>query len=244
MAVGRDTLIVAVLIFNVLFPTFAYAFTTLAVDGDGEIDSVIDPDELLLAGIDIENATTHTVIHGAAWTEFEVGSETFRVQWVEDQGLGWLFDNSPGFALQRRANPIDRMFNTWLFPLNIRWVNPSNGTALDVLSNATLVDAYEESKGWAKIDLKNDVRIVLFTANSTISPTFEDAVEVNGTVLVTIATPAMDDFSLLGFIDFFTGTLIGDNMYGLPSVFSWIMRLLSVVSILALAWFVKDMTQI
>lgn len=238
----RDALIVTVLVFNILFPTFAYAFTTLAVTGDGVIDSVIDPDVLLLDGINIENATTHTIDHGETWTEFEVGAETFRVMWAED--IDGLFYDDPGFAIQRRANPIDRAFNTWLFPLNIRWVNPVNGTALDVLDNSTLIDAYDEERGYAKIDLKEDARIVLFSHNETIADTFEDSIEVNGTILVTVASAISDDFSFLGLIDFFTGTLIGDNLYGLPTIFAWIMRLITGLSVLALAWFVKDMTQI
>lgn len=241
----RDALIVTVLIFNILFPTVAYAFTTLADEGTTIDSSIIDPDTLLLAGINVANSTTHTVEWENGWVEYAQEDATYRLRWANDQGFGALFDNGPGFALEKRTNPIDRVFGTWLFPLHLKFENTTGGHAGDeIASNSTVVDQYNEEYGWAKLGLEKSSMVLLFTQNTTISPTFEDAIMVNGTVIVTLCTVVSDDFSLGGLIDFFAGTLLGDNLYGMPTIFAWVMRLITGLSVLALAWFIKDMTQV
>jgi len=237
----RDALILAVLVFNILMPTLAYGFTTLASAGNESVAGIFDPDLLLLAGINIENSTTHTVEWETDWVEYELSDATYRLRWQEDQAFGALFDNGPGFALEKRVNPIDLLFGTWLFPLHLKFENSSGVAAMEILDNATLVEAYEATYQWAKIGVEGTDKLLIFTANSTISPTFEDAVMVNGTVIATFADLVGEEISINGFIEFFADTLIGNNLYGLPSVFSWIMRLITGISALALAWFIKDM---
>jgi hypothetical protein len=240
----RDALIVSVLVFNVLFPTLAYAFTTIVATDSDLSPGFIDADLLLLAGIDVANSTTHTVEWGAGWVEFEQNDATYRTSW-ETQFDWWTLENVDGFDLQKRTNPIDRAFGTWFFPERIRFANTTNGLAeMGTASNATVVAEYNEEYGWSKIGVEKSSMILLFTHNTTISPTFEDAIMANGTVVITFCTIADDGFSLTGIIDFFAGTLLGDNMYGLPTIFAWIMRLITGLSVLALAWFIKDMTQI
>lgn len=240
MGATRDGLIVTMLVFNILFPTFAYAFTTLA-DMGLDTGSYLDPDVLLFAGIRIENSTTHTIVWGGGWVEYDMGDlGDYRLSW--DNFMVAIYPTD-GFQLQKRSNPLDRLLSTWIFPEIILFQNEDsisyNGDL--VLSNETVITSWDETYGWSRFTPLSTSQNLFFTFNSSISANFTEAMDADGSVVATFANLAEEDMSLNGFIAFYTGLILGDALYGLPPTFAWIIRLITALSILSLAWLIKDL---
>jgi len=245
----KAALIIFILGFNIVFPVFGYALTSLSPVQE-DIDNVsLDKRKLQAAGITITEGLSQNVTWANTWTEYALGNETFRLMWFEHLPGA----DADGFAFQRRVNWVDKQLNTWWFPYSMLIVDPLTRKTLSLthigvtvivrqpILNQTVINKWDDEYGWSWVNAQPNLD-VFFTYNTTAYTSIQEAIE-GGLVVVTLAKASSFDksFDWWQAWDWYMSLMIGDQAFGMPIEITWIFRILTGFSTLAVIWFAKDL---
>lgn len=246
----KAMLILFILAFNVFFPVFGYALTSLSPIDLSNMDNIsIDKRQLQAAGVTISDGLSQNVTWEGGWFYYPLGNETFRVKWDN-----WLpFSDTDGFAFQRRVNWIDKQLNTWWFPYSMLVVDSLTRQKLSVtmvgatpivtqpILNQTVLLKWDSVYSWSWVSANPNIE-VFFTYNATAYSSLGEAMDA-GTVIVTLAKGSSfnKSFDWWQAWDWYVSLMIGDSAFGVPIEISWIFRALTAFSTLAIVWFAKDL---
>lgn len=230
---GAQTRIyVFVLILNIVFPVLGYTFTAFGEDTqDYEIS--LNPDSLMAAGITLVDAESHNITYDGPWVEYVLLNLTIRSSWYAD-----------AIVFQKRS-PIGKAFNTWLFPYFVDVKSLQTNVWSGALLNVTIIDDWDSEYNWSRFVLADGHHIFVTpyaTDNNISKAVFED-----GHVNVTIAKSFEEDetsFNFWNFLGWYSSLIIGDQSWGLPSIFSWFIRILAAISLFAMVMLTKDLIRI
>jgi hypothetical protein len=238
MAEGRGSnnlrLYVITLAFTMIFPVLGYTFTNLpGVIGD--YDTSISDETLMLAGITLTDAESHDLTWTGAFQYYNVSNKLFRVQWKADWRDPWITPIGDGIAVERPGS------FEWWDANKVRltsWVARNN---FKVITNASIVSEYDINYNWTRYvtDTGFQVLITPYTRGVSINTAVYDEAHLNvtlGTALVESST-----FNFRQFVNWYFSMLLGETSFGLPSVFSWMIRLISAISVLSAILLAKEL---
>lgn len=230
---GAQTRIyVFVLILNIVFPVLGYTFTAFGEDTqDYEIS--LDPDALMAAGITLSDAESHNISYEAPWVVFDELNTTIRARWLYG-----------AIAFQKRS-PIGWAFNSWRFPYVIDVKSVLSNRWHGSIKNSTIVIDFNTEYNWTRFILEDGHHI--FVTPYADDGNMSKAIWDDGHVNVTIAKNFEEkgtNFNFWNFLGWYTALIIGDQSWGLPSIFSWFIRILAAISIFAIVMLTKDLIRL
>jgi hypothetical protein len=232
---GYLKLYMFVLVFSMMFPTFTYAFTTFGAEAE-LYDVTLDPESLILAGITLQESQLHNLTFDGAQKYYEIQAEnrTIRAAW-HDEFFNWATTQNWGDGIVFQVQgPLDRYLDTWYVPQKIWIESVRSGNHWQLLPNASIVQEWDNEYNWSRFKLESGYMVFIepFYRTSNIS----QAVYVDGILNVTVAKGIVEgesEINLANFVNWYWGLIVGLDRYGLPAAFSWILRIIAAIQVLA-----------
>lgn len=241
---GMKSLYIFVLVLNIVFPVMTYTFTTFGSSPEGyEID--LDNDALMMAGIHLVHGESHNLSYVGGWVIWTDINVTIRASFRANQKNPWFTNLGDGVQLQKQS-AIDRalgptsFINPYVVPLKSVITNKWHRC----VKNITIVSDYDRDFNWSKFVTMDGHTIFLTPHESHGNMTkavYEDA-HLNCTIAKTYEEET--NFNFWRFIGWYTSLMIGSESWGLPSIFSWVLRILGAVSLFAGIMLTKELIRI
>lgn len=232
-------LVIFMLIFSMLFAPLSYAFTMLGVDEPTEyIETGLDSDAIISLGLTIANSQYENVTFEGGWFYYELNTLRVRVRWVNATEDYFEFDS--------QSHPIEIFANTWFLPTDSQIIKPDglglsrNGT----IKETDVISYYQSVYHWTRFIIKEFALNLFFAPdNNTIS--IIDQLD-SGTIKVVMArvTDETDNFNFLSFVNWYWNLITGQNTFGLPPIFSWIIRIITAIQFVCAVWVTKDLLRV
>lgn len=205
-------LVIFFLIFSLTFPVIGYALTPGSEMDTGNISH----EDLMQAGIILNNADSQNITRAGGWVNFDVGDQEYRVKWNGDDEF--IF-RTP----------------TWL----IGWIIP---VEIDRISEAEVLSEFDVSYNWSHFTIDNEGNAeadALFTVYPGCGNiTYTIAV---GNITLTIGrgfdTGSQDT---LAFGNWFLGLVFGWDTGGMPDFFVWVVRLIALIGLASAVLLVRE----
>lgn len=238
---NRLGLYVFVLVLNLVFPVLGYTFTTFGTDYQ-DYDVNLDPDTLMMAGITIIGAESHNVTYNGEWVYFETQNKTTRFRFMDDILGPALFVVADGIAI-RRQSAVSTALDTWLFAHKVAVKGLKTGKYAEAIHNATIIAEWEPVYNWSMFSITDGTKIFItcFSGSNITKSVYEDGT-LNITVGQTFAETS--NFNFWQFLGWYSSLMLGQQSWGLPPVFAWVIRLFSALSILAMILLAKEMIRL
>jgi len=111
--------------------------------------------------------------------------------------------------------------------------------------NSTIIQEWNDNYNWSMFRIPQEGLVMIIQPPPT-SDNLTDAVYNDGMITITIGKSLEIDenINLRKIINWYMGLLLGDRTWGLPSFFTWIVRILTALSVLAMAVFLKEMLRL
>jgi hypothetical protein len=238
-------LIVLILIISLTFPVFAMGLTQF---GEAEItkyDIAVSPEALVSAGIMLGDAESHNVSYGGGFVYFTLNDSDVRIKW-DDLGLdpSTLLPIGDALMVQRKS-PLGRVLNSWIFPERLYIFGELTDYKSLYVYNSTIIQEWNDNYNWSMFRIPQEGLVMIIQPPPT-SDNLTDAVYNDGMITITIGKSLEIDenINLRKIINWYMGLLLGDRTWGLPSFFTWVVRILTALSVLAMAVFLKEMLRL
>ncbi len=234
-------LYVFILVLNLVFPVLGYTFTSFGEMSE-RYELNLDPDSLMTIGLNLVDAESHVLTFGAAgWEEYELVNVTIRAQWARHRLVSLIYQDDIRFQKQ---SAISKAFNIWLTPYTVEVKSILTNEWFPGLRNDTILRDFDTEFNWTRFVLKDGhhVFVTPFATDGNMSK----AIYVDGVLNVTIAKSFDEDttFNFWRFVGWYSSLLIGDQSWGLPSVFAWVLRILGALSVFAVVMLTRDLIPI
>lgn len=234
---GTLRLVVFSFVLSILFPMFAYTFTTFGVYPE-QFDMMLDVEQLENAGIKLSEYETHDVTFGGAAQEYTVKNTTMRVKWMDTIIWGDYFAN-------QQQSVIEKVLGTWIYPIEMDLVlDMAAGFILgNDLTNSTVVLNFNSEYNWTKYSPVQNSLTVFITTLAADDNNITKAIYETGTVTVTVASQVfgVEDHNLGDFGNWYLQIVTGNGGdWGLPPFLSWIISVFSFITLLAGVLLVKE----
>jgi hypothetical protein len=239
---GRLSLYVFVLVLNLVFPVFSYTFTTFGSEAQ-EFEASLDADTLTMAGINLVDAETEVMTYDGAWMIFGDLNVTFRARFGSDIRNPRLTIVGDGIGVQKQS-PVSLFGNDWAIVYRPDIKSVQTNQWLKLIANETIVQDYDATYNWSRFILETGHQV--FITPNLDHGNVTRAVYVDGVLNMTIGRTFEEDthFNFWKFLTWYTSLLIGAQSWGLPSMFSWIIRILGAMSILSVVMLTKELTRV
>jgi len=240
---SRDRIFIFVLVLNLVFPVLGYTFTTFGVSPE-EYELDLDPNSLMMIGINFIDAESHTLEYNGGWTEFVLLNVSIRVQFMDDVKDPWWTSVGDGIGFQKES-PISKAFDSWYVPYRIAVKSVITNKWSKLITNETLIRDFEFYYNWSRFILSDghNVFVTPFDPDGNMTKAVFD----DGKLNVTIAKSFEADqtsFNFWSFLGWYSSILIGDTAWGLPSVFAWFLRILAAISIFSVVMLTKELIRL
>ncbi|MBA7491423.1 hypothetical protein ES702_01968 [subsurface metagenome] len=231
-----------VLILNLIFPVLSYTFTAFGGSPE-DYEISLDSNSLLIAGINFEDAESHNLTYNGGWVEYVLLNRTMRAQFMDDYQFSIVYDAEDGIGFQKMG-VLGKPFDSWFIPVGVGVKSVLSNIWMRQISNATIVTEWNEEFNWSRFVLRDghQVFVTPFATDGNITKAvFEDA-HLN----VTIAKSFAEDtsFNFWKFLGWYSSLMIGDQAWGLPSMFAWILRILGAISVFAVVMLTKELIKL
>lgn len=220
-----------ILVLNLVFPVLGYTFTAFGETSERyELD--LNADSLMEIGLNIVDGESHTLTFGAAgWEEYLLLNVSLRAQWTRHR-LATL-EYQDAVRLQKQS-AISKAFDIWLTPYTAAVKSVATNEWFPGLRNETILRDFDTEFNWSRFVLKDGHHIFItpFAADGNMSK----AIYQDGVLNVTVAKSFDEEdtrFNFWRFIGWYFSLLIGDQAWGLPSIFGWVVRILAALSTFA-----------
>ena len=234
-------LYVFILVLNLVFPVLGYTFTSFGVQSERyEMD--LDPDSLMLIGLNLRDGESHTLVFKSGiWEYYTVINVSIRAQW-DTHGLLTLPDED-GIRIEKQS-AISKAFNTWAFSYVVPVKSVASNEWFTDMRNDTIVRDFDPEHNWTRFVIKDGHHI--FVTSFLTDGNITKAVYDDGILNMTIAKSFDEDatFNFWRFLGWYSSLLIGDQSWGLPSIFSWVLRILGALSVFAVVMLTRDLIPI
>lgn len=217
-------------ILSILFPTFAYTFTTFGEEPE-PFDSSLSVAQLINAGVMLSDFEVHNVTYGGAAQEFEIKNTTMRVQWKDRLLTG------PYFANQQQTI-IEKRLGTWVWPIEMDWrtIGGAGFLPSKQLTNSTVVSNFDPTFNYTRYECVQNGMSVFITTLAADTNNITKAIFETGTVTVTVGSPIFkgQDINFENFGKWYISVVTGQgDDWGLPPFMSWVVRIFSFLTFLA-----------
>lgn len=217
-------------ILSIIFPTFAYTFTTFGEEPEN-FDISLTVDQLINSGVILSDAVSHNVTYLGGAQEYTVKNTTMRIAWKNNIITGSYFAN-------QQQSLIELWLGTWIYPIEMDWVHDQSVGFLpsQQLKNATVVNKFDPQYNWTKYELVQNGLTVFITTLASDDNNISKAIYETGTVTITVGTPvfAGQDINFENFGKWYMSVVTGQgDDWGLPAFMSWVVRIFSFMTFLA-----------
>lgn len=228
-------LVIFMLIFSLIFPPISYAFSTFSTETPDVISS-LDVDDLISLGLILEISVTNNVTYGGDWVYYDLNQTDYRIKW---------FNDTDTFLIQSRINPIDQLLDSWYFPHDCL-LGDTTGLIISKEGEITeleIINYFDNEYNWTRIITDFSINIFWTLTNDTY--TIETQLD-SELIYVTFAKVYTEEtqYSFSRFINWYWGTFTGQNSYGLPEVFSWVLRVITAIQFVCAVWVIKDVLRV
>lgn len=222
---------VFVLILNLIFPVLGYTFTAFG-ESPQDYEADLDPDSLMKIGINLVDAESHNFTYLGGYQYYTLLNVSIRAEW-----------RTYGIIFQKQSS-ISKAFNSWLFPYRLELKSIMTNEYMDHIPNATIVMEFNTDFNWTRFVLRDGHHLFItpFANDGNISKAVYD----DGHINMTIAKSFEDDttFNFGRFLGWYSSILVGDQTWGLPSIFSWFVRILGALSVFAVVMLTKELIRL
>ena len=225
-------------ILSLLFPTFAYTFTTFGEEPDNFVDT-LTVEELINAGIQLGDGEAHNVTFGGVHQEYTVKNTTMRVQWVDRFLL-------PDYFANQQQDFISRVLDTWaLGSEEMDWVDdPAAGfLPSKLLTNDTVINNFDPKYNWTMYTLVQNSLTVFITATKPDAGNITKAILETGIVTVTVGSQVFDGSTInfKNFGEWYIKVVTGQGSdWGLPSFMQWVVQVFAFITLLSAVLLAKE----
>ena len=233
---------ILIMVLSILFPVFSYAFTSIGSTDFEEYDISLNPDSLIEVGLVLVDGVSETILWDEGFVYFELLNKTIRAQWGADLRFP---DTSDGVVIQKRSF-ISEITNSWIAPYTYTLRASQLNYQTQIADNISIVNNYQAAYNWSRWICEDGYQVFFTPFN--MSRSFTDEVMTYGEMNMTIGRAFNENqgggFSFGEFITFYLGLISGGDTFGLPWYFSWLMRLISAISVLTAIMLIKDLTRL
>lgn len=245
--VGYTKLYVTVLIFSLLMPVISFALTTWE-DNVEDYEIGIDPDVLIMAGISLSDGITHNVSWKSPYVYYNFENKTIRTKWTDTWTriglLGGIVDMGDGLAFETQT-ATNKFLNNWWLPYKYRMRPASQSSWSYIANNMTILSNWDPKFNYSRFILEDGYQI-FFTPNDpseNLSTALFDQAHLNCTIGITLSE-AGANFGFMQFINWYWSIMIGSHSYGLPAFMSWVVRLISALTLLSGVLLAREMLRL
>jgi hypothetical protein len=212
------SLYIFVLVLNLVFPVMSYTFTAWGSQSEN-YELTLDPDDLMTIGLNLIDGESHNHTFGSGeWKYYSLMNVSTRARWDTFRVVGAVYYD--GIRFQKQS-PISLAFNSWLSTYTVEIKSLLSNEWFVVLRNETIVRDFDGNITKAVYD---DAHL-----NITLAKSFDESEE---------------RFNFWNFITWYGSIVIGSRSWGLPSIFSWVIRILAGISMLTVILLVKELTRV
>jgi len=219
---------------SMIFPVLGYTFTNFP-SGIGDYDITLTAESLMLAGITLEDAESHNVSWGGPFQYYTIGNVSLRSAWDEDWHDPWITPIGDGLVVERQGT-----FG-WLDPGKLNLKSQVTGITKRVISNVTIVNEYDINYNWTWFTTEHGSQVFITPYVRGQNITYAVFNEGHLNVTIGSAIEETGNFNFMKFINWYTSLLIGELSWGLPPVFSWIVKIISAITILSVILLAKEL---
>lgn len=229
-----------VLVLNLVFPVLGYTFTSFGSQSE-RYELSLDPDSLMIIGINLVDGESHTLTFGAAeYDEYQLLNVSLRARWARHRIPGTL-NYEDNLRFQKRST-VSQAFDSWLLPYLVRVKSIASNEWFWGLRNETIIRDFDSIYNWSRFVLTDGHHV--FVTPTTNHGNITLAVFGDQELNVTIAKSfeeAGERFNFWRFVGWYSSILIGDQSWGLPAAFSWVIRILGGISIFAVIMLTREL---
>lgn len=197
-----------------------------------------------MAGITLADGESYNVTYLGDWEYYEVQNRSIRVKWVDDWTDPATFLSLGEGLIFQKKSPLGKFLNNWWWA-QLMWID---GSKMEfphkIVSNVTVVNQWNPSYEWSQFESTEGILIFITPPEEDMNIT--EAVYDEGVLTVTIGEGYSEEekFNFQSFVTWYIGIIVGDQTWGLPPFFSWIVRILSVMTILSALIVAKEMLKL
>ena len=239
---SSDSLYIFILVLNLVFPVLGYTFTSFGADfQEYEID--ISPDALAMAGISLVNAESHNLSYNGGWQYWTLINFTIRAQFMDDVRDPWITIVGDGVGFQKQSS-IGIAPNSWSVPYRVPVKSVATNEWTKHIANETIVRDWDNKYNWSRfiIGSGHNIFITPFEDHGNITRAVYEDAHINCTIAKTFETET--NFNFWRFIGWYTSIMVGSESWGLPSMFSWALRILGALSIYTVVMLTKELIRL
>ena len=238
--IGSTKLYVTVLIFSLLMPVISFALTTWEDDVE-DYEIAIDPDVLMMAGITLSDGITLNVTYQSAFVYFEFENQTIRTKWTDTWSLE---PNKTGFGFETQG-VINKWLDNWWYPYHYKLRPQSEASWRKIATNLTILSNFEPEWNYSRFILEDGYQVFFtpYDPSENLSFAIYDSAHLNCTIGKTLMEDGAS-FSFMQFMNWYWSLMIGSNSFGLPTFMSWIVRLISALTLLSGVLLAKEMLRL
>jgi len=231
---GYIKLYITTLVIALVFPVLGYTFTNFP-SAMGDYDVSLSAESLMMAGITLEDAESHNITYGGPFRYYDIGNISLRSAWDENWKDPWITPLGDGLVVERQGT-----FG-WLDPGKLNLKSQVTGITKRVISNVTIINEYDINYNWTWFTTEQGSQ--LFITPFIRGQNITYAVLTQGQLNVTLGSALEEtgNFNFMKFVNWYTAILIGETTWGLPSVFSWVLRIISGITVLSVVLLAKEL---
>lgn len=228
-------LYIFILVLNLVFPVLGYTFTTFG-ETQQRYETSLDPDSLMTIGVNLVDAESHILTFRGPYVYYALINVTIRGSWT-------TLMSSHGLIFEKQS-AVSLAFDNWWFPYKVGVKSVASNEWFVILRNETILRDFDTEYNWSRFVLEDGhhVFITPFANDGNMSK----AIYVDGTLNVTLAKSfdTETNFNFWTFIGWYSSMMIGDQSWGLPSVFAWVLRILGALSLFATIMLTKELIKL
>lgn len=244
-------LMIMVICFSIFFPVFGYGLT---FEGSGMSQSdMISENSLIEAGIDIGDSTSiqmNGTLEDGGWVTFTLTDFSYYVLWDN------MSASAHRFYITRSSTLIPSLHRPMFTPpeyINNSIKETGNGTDYAILDN------WDSNYNWTRASIRGSDTWLGFGQETDVEMFWTIPKYANGTDIYASLPEAMlgpntevvvtlgrswresDDVNLWVFVNWFTRLLTGVEDYGMPLILVWVLRVISMITLVVGAMVVIEL---
>jgi len=159
---------------------------------------------------------------------------------MDDVRDPWFTIVGDGVGLQKQS-AVGQAFLGWLNPYRVSVKSVLTNEWLKLMSNDTIVRDWNGDYNWSRFILADGhmVFITPFLGHGNITRAVYEDAHINMTIAKTFEQET--DFNFWRFVSWWSSIMVGANSWGLPSMFSWVLRILGALSVFATVMLTKEL---
>lgn len=229
---GNLRLYIMTLVLTLVFPVLGFTFTNFP-DDMTTYDISLDAESLMRAGITLTDAETHNVTWKGPYAYYDVGNKSLRAKWTD-----WGAILGDGLAIQKPS-----WFGWW--DPDYQWmISKSTGARTRITANSSIVSEWDTDYNWTWFKSEDGLNVFIQPYNRSYDINTAVFTDANLNVTLGYALDESAEMNFLKFVNWYMSLLIGGESFGLPAFFTWIIRVISAITILSAILLAKDLIRL